>query len=228
VGTCSTPQQNPRYGTNQVYVASVERAGGTALLIPPIEHGAAVGLLSRLDGLIVPGGADVHPSFYGERVHTTLEDPDQPRDTLEMTMIRAARRRRMPVFGICRGMQMVNVTLGGTLYQDIASDTESKIRHKPPRARGRAFLAHEIDIAPDSWFAETARSKHLAVNSLHHQAVRKVGRGLRVTARSADGIIEGLETPDRRIVCVQCHPEELTTVRWARDLFRAFIASCRD
>jgi len=188
----------------------------------------AVELLDRLDGLMIPGGADVDPSFYGETAAPDVEESDRPRDNLEMALIRAAEKRRMSVFGICRGQQMVNVVHGGTLYQDIRTQTGSKLKHRSPKSQGRDYLSHEVDIEADSWFAETVHSKHLRVNSLHHQAVHGIGRGLRVTAVSPDGIIEGLETADRRVVCVQCHPEELSEIRWARDLFSSFVASCRD
>ena len=228
VGTCSTRQQNPRFGTNQVYVRSIEDAGGLAVLIPPMAKRDAVELLDRLDGLMIPGGADVDPSFYGETAAPDVEESDRPRDNLEMALIRAAEKRRMSVFGICRGQQMVNVVHGGTLYQDIRTQTGSKLKHRSPKSQGRDYLSHEVDIEADSWFAETVHSKHLRVNSLHHQAVHGIGRGLRVTAVSPDGIIEGLETADRRVVCVQCHPEELSEIRWARDLFSSFVASCRD
>jgi putative glutamine amidotransferase len=228
VGTCSIRQQNPRFGTNQVYVRSVEEAGGIAVLIPPIAKREAVELLDRLDGLMIPGGADVDSSFYGEAPAPGVEESDRPRDNLEMALIRAAEKRHMSVFGICRGQQMVNIAHGGTLYQDITTQTGSKLKHRSPKSRGRDYLAHDVDIEPDSWFAETVHSKHIRVNSLHHQAARTIGRGLRVTALSPDDIIEGLETADRRVVAVQCHPEELSEIPWARDLFRSFVASCRD
>lgn len=228
VGTCSTSHQTPRFGTNQVYTRSVEEARGTAILIPPMPRRDAIALLDRLDGLMIPGGADVHPGVYGETPMPNVEDADQARDNLEMALIRAAEQRRMPIFAICRGQQMVNVVHGGTLYQDIKTQTGSRVKHHSPKARGRAYLAHDVQIEADSWFAETVRSRHLRVNSLHHQAARDVGRGLRVTAVSQDGIIEGLETADRRVVAVQCHPEELPDVGWARDLFRSFVSSCRD
>jgi putative glutamine amidotransferase len=228
VGTCSTSQQTPRFGTNQVYTRSVGQAGGIAILIPPMPEREAVALLDRLDGLLIPGGADVHPGFYGEAPFPNVEEADQSRDNLEMALIRAAEKRRMPIFAICRGQQMVNVVHGGTLYQDIKTQTGSRVKHHSPKSRGRAYLAHDVQIETDSWFAETVHSRQLKVNSLHHQAARKIGRGLRVTALSPDGIIEGLETADRRVVAVQCHPEELPDVGWARDLFRSFVASCRD
>ena len=228
VGTSSTKQQTPRFGTNQVYVRSIERAGGIAVLIPPMPAKEAVTLLDRLDGLVIPGGADIDPAFYGETPAPGVEESDRPRDTLEMALVRAAEKRKMPVFGICRGQQVINIVHGGTLYQDIKTETGSRLKHRSPRSLGRDFLAHHIDIDGDSWFAETVRSKHLSVNSLHHQAARKVGRGLRVTARSPDGIVEGLESADHRIVAVQCHPEELPEARWASDLFGSFVASCRD
>jgi len=227
-GTSSKRGQTERYGLNQVYVQSVADAGGAPVLVPPMERTEAVTLLQRLDGLLVPGGADIHPSFYGQRPGAHLEETDKARDSLEMVLIRSATRRCIPVFAICRGMQMLNVAFGGTLYQDIKTETGSKVRHNTPKSWGRDRLAHSVDIEPDSWFAETTHARHLDVNSLHHQAVRDIGRGLRVTATSPDGIIEGLETSDRRVVAVQCHPEELQSLSWARSLFRSFVASARD
>ena len=228
VGTSSTEKQNPRFGTNQVYVHGIERAGAIAVLIPPMAGRQAATLLDRIDGLLVPGGADIDPGFYGEAPAPGVDESDRPRDSLEMALVRAAEKRRMPVFGICRGQQVINVVHGGTLYQDIKTETGSRLKHRSPKSRGRDYLAHDVEIDGDSWFAETASAKHLRVNSLHHQSARTIGRGLRVTARSSDGIVEGLETADRRVVAVQCHPEELSELRWARDLFSSFVASCRD
>jgi putative glutamine amidotransferase len=228
VGTSSTKRQTPRFGTNQVYVRAVEGAGGIAVLIPPMPKRESIELLDRLDGLLIPGGADADPSLYGEAPAPSIEEWDRPRDDLELALIRAAEKRGMSVFGVCRGQQLINIAHGGTLFQDIKTETGSRIKHRSPKSRGRDYLAHEIEIDGSSWFAETARSKHLTVNSLHHQAARSIGRGLHVTAWSSDGIIEGLETADRRVVAVQCHPEELTEIRWARNLFGSFVASCRD
>jgi putative glutamine amidotransferase len=181
--------------------------------------------MDRLDGLLVPGGADIDPSLFGAARSAEVTYTDPARDSLESEFISEARRRGLPVFGICRGMQMINVVFGGTLYQDLPTEVEGSLRHSTPRDMGRAHLEHDVQISPGSWFAEVAGATSLMVNSLHHQAVREVGSGLLVTATSEDGVIEGLETEDRRAVSVQCHAEELLHLPWSRGLFESFIAA---
>lgn len=222
-GTSSLPGRTPRYGVNQVYVRAVEAAGGAVVMLPPMARGAVLELVGRLDGLLVPGGADVHPSAYGEAPRGRLDRPDPDRDALELTAIRAARRRGTAIFGICRGQQVINVAFGGSLVQDIRRETRSRVRHDAPDSWGRDRLVHDIDVIPGSWLAETAGATRLTVNSSHHQAVARPGRGLRVTATAADGVVEATQTADGRVVTLQCHPEELVTVPWARALFRAFV-----
>jgi putative glutamine amidotransferase len=226
-GNVSPAGETPRYGTNEVYVRAVQLAGGAALVIPPGPRGSAAAILERLDGLLVPGGADVHPRFYGHLPGAHLERTDEARDETETALVRAAARRQLPVFAICRGLHLVNTAHGGTLYQDLSTEMPGVLPHRTPRGAGRGAIAHEVAIVPGSWFADSARARTLRVNSLHHQAVQRVGRGLLVTALSPDGVIEGLESPDRRVVGVQCHPEELPDVAWARRLFRSFIARAR-
>lgn len=131
----------------------------------------------------------------------------------------------MPTFGICRGMQMINVVCGGTLYQDLPSELPGSLRHSSPSELGRSHLEHDVQINPRSWFAEVAGGTGLVVNSLHHQAVKDIGSGLVVTATSEDGVVEGLETEDRQMVSVQCHSEELLEFAWARSLFESFVAA---
>ena len=139
--------------------------------------------------------------------------------------MREAVARRLPVFGVCRGQQVVNVALGGTLYQDLADDGATAFPHATPAERGRDHLAHSIEVTPGSHLRDALGADRREVNSFHHQAVRRVAPGLLVTAVSPDdGIVEGLESPDGLVLCVQCHPEELTTAHaWARGLFRAFV-----
>ena len=224
-GTTSTAGQTPRFGTNQVYVAAIAEAGGLAVLLPPPVASRAAELLDRLDGLLIPGGADVDPGRYRAPRSSLVEFTDPARDELESACISEARSRRMPVFGICRGMQMINVAFGGTLYQDLETEFPGALRHATPRERGRSHLEHDIQVRADSWFAEAAGATALHVNSLHHQAVKEVGEGLVITATSEDGVIEGLETPDRQTVAIQCHTEELMDLPWARATFTNFIAA---
>ena len=215
----------PRLAVNSAYVSGLQAAGADVVLLAPGPHGVPPAVLDRLDGLLVPGGVDVGPACYGERPRPALGDVDDALDALELPLVRIAVERRLPLFGICRGQQVVNVALGGTLYQDLAEDGATAFPHATPLERGRDFLAHWIDVTPGSHLRRVLGADRLEVNSFHHQAVRRVALGLLVTAVSPDdGIVEGLESPDGLVLTVQCHPEELTAGHeWARGLFRAFV-----
>jgi putative glutamine amidotransferase len=226
VGSTHSPGQRARYGTDEAYVRSIQVAGGNAVLLPPRPAAAAVMLLDSLDALMLTGGADVDPATYGAEWRPETGSPDPIRDAAEIALVRRAVRMRMPILAICRGQQMLNVALGGDLFQDIVAEGASEVRHDV-RDNGRGHIAHPVEVDPGSWLADTTRARSLMVNSLHHQAVRRVADGLGVTATSPDGIIEGLESPSRRVVAVQSHPEELGGEQWARRLFRGFVASAR-
>jgi putative glutamine amidotransferase len=226
-GTTSPEGQTPRYGTNQAFVSAIEEAGGIPLLVIPRAAGGAALVLDRLDGLLVPGGADVDPSFYRAVRTEQVVYTDPARDALELDCISEARRRGMPVFGICRGMQMINVVFGGTLHQDIPMELPGALCHCSSPELGRCHLEHDVQVSAGSWFAEAAGATWLMVNSLHHQAVKHIGEGLVATAVSEDGVIEALETEDRQTVSVQCHSEELRHLAWARSLFESFVVAAR-
>jgi putative glutamine amidotransferase len=227
IGNAFRPGERARCATDTAYLRSIQAAGGNGVLIPPGAPAAAVELLDRLDGLMLTGGADVGPAAYHQVRRPLTGEPDPTRDALEIRLVRAARHRKMPILGICRGQQMVNVALGGTLYQDLVADGATADDHDV-RANGRGQLAHLIDIKPGSWLADATRSRRLQVNSLHHQAVRTVARGMAVTATSPDGVVEAMQSRDRRVVTVQSHPEELPDQLWARRLFRAFVSMTQD
>jgi putative glutamine amidotransferase len=224
-GATSLDGQTPRYGTNQAYVSAIAETGGVPLLLVPWAAGRAAPGLDRLDGLLVPGGADIDPSFYRASRSEQVVYTDPARDALELECISEARRRGMPVFGICRGMQMINVAFGGSLYQDLPTELPGALRHSSPPELGRSHLEHDVQVSAGSWFAEAAGATAVMVNSLHHQAVKDIGEGLVVTAISEDGVVEGLETEDRQTVSVQCHCEELRHLAWARSLFESFVAA---
>ena len=173
--------------------------------------------LPEVDGLLLPGGWDVDPSFYGEKRDEKVGETDPELDETELAMFRQARERELPVLGICRGQQVINVAMGGSLVQHLEG-------HEV-RAHGRSHLAHTIEVTPSSELGRAAGEDKIRVNSLHHQAVKSLAPGLHQTARGEDGTVEGIETDDGLIVAVQCHPEELTgDLPWARRLFERFVA----
>lgn len=220
----------PVYGNNQAYVHALLAAGATPLLIPPgLSPAALTALCDHLDGLLLPGGADIDPARYGEEALPACGRVEPERDALELDLTTLALRRDMPIFGICRGMQTLNVACGGTLYQDITS----QIPGAPDHARSeepRDFRAHDVRVEPDSRLVGILGATNIRVNSLHHQAVKRPADSVRIVAWSSDGIAEGMELPDRRFVlAVQYHPEELApTDAQSRRLFSAFVQACRE
>lgn len=219
----------PRLAINRAYVGALQAAGADVVVLPPKPHGqgpASPALLERLDGILIPGGADLHPSHYGEAPRDGLGEVDDDLDVLELALVRAAVESRLPVFGICRGHQVVNVALGGSLYQDLTRDGLTDFPHLTEAARGRDHLAHAIEMRAGTRLHQILSADMLEVNSFHHQAVRDVAPSLLVNAVSAvDEVIEGLESVDGLILTVQCHPEELTEHVRARSLFRAFVTT---
>jgi putative glutamine amidotransferase len=186
----------------------------------PVDLVPGTKALPELDGLLLPGGWDVDPSFYGERRDEKVGDTDPELDETELSLFRQARERDLPVLGICRGQQVINVAMGGSLVQHLEG-------HEV-RALGRSHLAHTIEVDPASELGRAAGEHKVRVNSLHHQAIKKLAEGLQQTARGEDGTVEGVESDDGLIVAVQCHPEELTTdLPWARNLFQRFVDRAR-
>jgi putative glutamine amidotransferase len=215
----------PYVGVNSSYVRALQAAGADVIVLPPSPHGVPAPLLDLLDGVLLPGGVDVDPAAYGEERREGLMDVDTELDDLELGLARTAYERRLPILGVCRGQQVVNVALGGSLYQDLARDGATGMPHASPKELGRDHVFHEIEVTPGSHLNAALGATRLGVNSHHHQAVRRVAPDLRVTAvRPQDGIVEGLESPDGLVLTVQCHPEEMTAHAWSRHLFGAFVA----
>ena len=195
------------------------------MIIPPLSNeGAAAAILGSVAGLVLTGGEDVDPARYGETRHEKIRSVNTARDATESALIEGARDRRMPVLAICRGIQILNVALGGTLVQDIPSQCGTEIRHDEETARDSR--THAIAIESGSRIANAMGTALCSVNSFHHQSVNRVADGMRVTARSPDGVIEGLESigDDWWVMAVQWHPEELIENHepWDRGLFKAF------
>jgi putative glutamine amidotransferase len=219
-----------RVRVNAAYVRAVEQAGLTPLVVPPLaDPGREAGaVLGRVDGLLLTGGEDVAPARYGASPHPALGAVHEGRDATELALVAEARRRDMPVLAICRGIQLLNVALGGTLVQDIAAQRPSEVAHD---VADRAARVHAVTVAEGSRLREALGAPRLLVNSLHHQAVDRVAEVLRVTARAEDGLIEGLEAADDGwwALAVQWHPEELVDSAdgWDRGLFAAFARRLR-
>jgi putative glutamine amidotransferase len=228
VGSLPAEGGQPRIGVNRAYLTAIQEAGADVVLLAPPPAGAPpvpAAVLDRLDGLLLPGGPDVVPAHYGERPRPELGEVDADRDELELPLVRLAVERRLPLLGICRGHQVVNVALGGTLYQDVAADGLTDVPHETRATHGRGDVAHQIDVRPNTRLRRVLGGDLIDVNSLHHQAVRTVAPSLMVSAVSvADGVIEGLESRDGLLLTMQCHPEEMVGGHaWARELFRSFV-----
>jgi putative glutamine amidotransferase len=219
----------PIYYNNRTYIHAVERAGGMPILIPILDDlsGLEV-LLPRLDGVLISGGIDVDPRYYQQDPHPLLGETNPHLDALEIDIVRWAVHNNVPMLGICRGMQLINIALGGTLYQDVAADIPGSLRHANwdfPRNK----LIHSVNIVPGSRLEAILGVRELPVNSLHHQSVKEPGQGVIVTGYAEDGVAEMLEVPDQHfMMAVQCHPEELYTDQpvWSR-LFVAFVDACK-
>jgi putative glutamine amidotransferase len=183
------------------------------------------GTFSRLDGLFLPGGEDIDPANYGHDRHPLLGATDKERDRTELLLTRWALAEGMPVLGVCRGVQMINVACGGTLTQDLHSENADLEKHDyfPPSFE-RYRISHRVDVAGDSRLAHALGQVH-EVNSMHHQGIDRVGYGLRVVATAEDGLPEALEAPDLPyVVGVQWHPEELAkTDQMSANIFYNFV-----
>ena len=206
------------------YTEAIRRAGGIPVVIPPQPENADE-IIEELDGLVLAGGDDCDPSAYGEARHPTTEPGDPRRLTNDLSLAKAARERGIPTLGICLGAQMMNVAAGGTLIQDIDSSISTDIKHaSEPADRHR----HDVTFEKNTRLSNILGGRPLNVNSSHHQAVGKVGEGLKVTAHAPDGIIEGLEDPSHPFyVGVQWHPEDMTGEPSASTLFGAFVEAAR-
>ena len=211
---------------NQTYVRTLEQLGALPVMVPlHMAEATLRAIFDRLDGLFLPGGEDIDPANYGAERHDLLGATDKERDRTELLLTRWAVERGMPVLGVCRGVQMINVACGGSLTQDLHSERPELIKHDyfPPSFE-RFRISHAIDIAADSRLAQALGRLH-EVNSMHHQGIDRIGYGLRVVARADDGLPEALEAPSLPyVVGVQWHPEELArTDQMSANLFYDFI-----
>lgn len=222
-------QGRERAGTDAAYARALARAGALPLILAPVtDPGLAAGALALADGLLLTGGHDVDPARYGALPSPALEAIDPARDALDFALFQGAWDRRLPILAICRGLQVVNVALGGTLWQDLPTEHPGPVQHN--QGEPRANRSHDVAIAPGSRLARIAGDA-LRVNSFHHQAVRNPAPGLRVTATASDGVIEAMESDDQQrwLLAVQWHPEEFHAAADSADqrLFAALAEAAR-
>lgn len=208
---CARPQGEPpklEVALATLYPEAIERAGGIPVIVPLLRPDAIDSLLERVDGVCLPGGPDLQPSTYGEEPHPEL-GPTEPRvDAVELALVRAADRRGLPILGICRGMQALNVARGGTLHQHLPDVVGGQLQHR--QTEHGSVTTHCVDTAPRSRVRRALGGLKLEVNSFHHQAIRTLGQDLAATAWAQDGTIEAVEGPGERLVLgVQWHAEGL-------------------
>ena len=227
--TTEVLRERARVRVNEAYTSALSSVGLVPVVLPPIDPSVAVTALGDVAGLVITGGEDVDPELFGESSHPATGKPHAGRDAYELALAKAAFERRVPTFAICRGIQVMNVALGGTLVQDIASQRPSDVEHD--LSSRRTERVHAVEIEPDSELARVVGATRITANSSHHQSVDRVANDLRVTARGDDGIVEAVEPrePGWWMLGVQWHPEELvaTPEDWDRRLFEAFARAVR-
>jgi len=209
------------------YAQAIWEAGGEAVLLPcNPDKGNVKQVVGMLDGLLAPGGHDIDPAFYGEEVHEACGKFTRYEDEYDMELIKEAVNQKKPVLGICRGMQVINALYGGTLYQDIPTQYSKEIIHT--RIVPEEENIHTVNIEKESYLAKVLGvTEEVRVNTSHHQAVKDVAEGFRVTAKASDGIIEAIENEDASILCVQWHPERLQDMEIYQKLMKDFVDRCR-
>jgi putative glutamine amidotransferase len=227
--TTEVIREVPRTRANVSYTEAARLAGLRPYILPVLPAEDADAMLDGMAGLILTGGEDVDPAHYGSAPHPALGDVHAERDAFEIALVRAARTRRLPTLAICRGVQVANVALGGTLVQDLPSEWPAALAHDGQWAR--SARVHDLRVVPGSRLARAIGATDATTNSMHHQAIGRVAEGLVAVAHAPDGVVEGVEWAgdDWWMAGVQWHPEELTATaeEWDRALFAAFAAAVR-
>ncbi|MBI5948136.1 MAG: gamma-glutamyl-gamma-aminobutyrate hydrolase family protein [Chloroflexi bacterium] len=218
-----------RAQVNAAYLHAVQQAGGVPVLLPPqLRPAQLLDLLQALDGIVLTGGGDISPALYGEEPHPATEFVSEQRDSLEIACLRYALEQDLPLLCICRGMQVLNVALGGSLVQDIPSQVQGAILHR--QAGSRSEPTHAVWLKQGSRTAELLGTITPMVNALHHQAVNALGQGLEAVGQAPDGVVEAIEMPGREafLVAVQWHPEEMVgSSEEARRIFEGLVAAAK-
>jgi len=221
------PSGRPAFGLNQPYVDAITNAGGIPILLSlDLSNDDVDMLLPRLDGVLLTGGYDIDPRQYGNQPHPMVEGIDADRDRVEVHMTHRMIQMQKPFFGICRGCQVINVAMGGSLYEHLPEQLAGEISHDR-HDKPRNYLAHTVNVEPDSQLMKIMTNHQNQVNSLHHQGVRRLAQELWGTALAPDGLVEAFELPGHPFgLAVQWHPEELKEHAGMRKLFRVFVQSC--
>jgi len=222
-------REKPIIYSNRSYIQAVEYVGGMPVLIPVLQDLSGLQtLLSRLDGLLLPGGPDVDPRLYNQQPHELLGKINPSLDALELALARWAIDKEIPTLGICRGMQLLNVAMRGDLHQDLGERCPDTWQQHCNWDQPRNELIHRVAVQPGSQMEKLLGKSVVGANSLHHQAINRPGKGIVISGYSEDGVTELMEIPDHPfMVGTQCHPEEiyLDEPAWAR-LFTAFVDAC--
>ncbi len=223
-----SPPSEGKLGTitiGEAYIQAVLRAGGLPVVIPVgLSESETEALFSRLDGILLTGGGDIHPDLFQGAPHPRVYGIDERRDQLEIRLVQLAADRGKPFLGICRGIQVINVALGGTLYTDIGGQMAGASRHDYYPDIPRGFLAHAVSVAPGSRLAGCLGGEHFEVNSLHHQGIERLASGLVAVAHAPDSLVEGVELPGHPFgLGVQWHPEWLQEHASQRQLFQGLV-----
>jgi putative glutamine amidotransferase len=216
----------PQFALPETYVQALVQAGANPVLVPSdLPEDVLGGLVQRLNGMLFSGGGDIEPHHYGADIHPSLSYLDSDRDRVEFFLLEKVIQKGMPFLAICRGIQVLNVNLGGTLYVDIPSQIPGALKHSySPAEIPIDFLAHEVKVEEDSRLVEIVRASTVDVNSTHHQAIRELAPGLNPTAYSPDELIEAVELGDYGFgLGVQWHPERLVSHVQMAALFQAFV-----
>jgi putative glutamine amidotransferase len=215
---------HPTVSLMQSYVEAIRQAGGVPVLIPSmIANDGWEALYSRLDGVLFSGGGDISLEHFKGRPHRSIDEMEPLRDVVELNLLHAAASDGKPFLGICRGCQLINVGLGGTLYTHISDQLPGALEHSYPGSM-RTALVHEVRIEEGTRAAEVLGEPILKVNSHHHQGLKDIAPGLRVAGHAPDGLVEAVELPDHPFgMAVQWHPEWLMDQQPTRNLFRKFV-----
>lgn len=231
IGVTTTRQTNTSglaiLGVMQAYTEALYRAGACPLLIPlGIPQNRLDDLVRRLDGILLPGGGDIDPAYYGSQPHPSLSSIIPDRDELEIELVRRAVEQGIPFLGICRGLQVINVALGGSLYEDLSDQHPGAIKHNYTKGYARNYLAHLVEVQAGTLLAQALGANQAMVNSIHHQGIRELAGNLTASAIAPDGVIEAIELNGHPFgLGVQWHPECLPEDPSMSSLFRQFVVS---